>query len=441
MWLVPGYILVLGTTIAVDYWAALQIEKSAGRQRKLYLVSSIVFTCLILFVFKYFNFFNENLSALAGLLHWNYSISALKLALPLGLSFHTFQSLSYVIEVYRGNQRTEKNFGIYALYVMFFPQLAAGPIERPQNLLHQFREVHHFDMERVGEGLLQMLWGLFKKVVLADRLALYVTMAYTHPEKHNWPTIFLAVIFFAFQIYCDFSGYSDIAIGAAKVLGFRLMTNFDKPFIARSVTEFWRRWHISLYTWFNDYLFTPLVVQWRSLGRRGIILALLITFMVSGLWHGANWTYVIWGGLHGLALIYEFVTRRQRRLWAENVPQKLYNTISILCMFAFSCLSWIFFRADSVSQAFIVFRKLFTGFDLHSIPFNALIETKYDMVVIVSLVPLMLVLEAVYGRNPLMSLSSQKPAYAKWAVAWICIFILLNFGAYKDAHHFIYFQF
>lgn len=441
MWLVPQYILVLGTTIAVDYWAGLQIEKSTGRQKKLYLVFSITFTCLILFIFKYFNFFNENLSALAGFLHWKYSISALRLALPLGLSFHTFQSLSYVIEVFRGNQKTEKNFGIYALYVMFFPQLAAGPIERPQNLLHQFREVHQFDMERMGEGLQQMLWGLFKKVVLADRLAVYVSVAYNHPEKHNWPTIFLGVIFFAFQIYFDFSGYSDIAIGAAKVLGFRLMTNFDRPFAARNVTEFWRRWHISLYTWFNDYLFTPLVVNWRAWGKPGIMLALLVTFLVSGLWHGANWTYIIWGGLHGLALIYEFATRRQRRIWAEKLPGLLYNTLSIVCMFAFSCLSWIFFRAESVSQALTVFRKLFTDIDPHSMPFSAFIETKYDLVVISLLVPALLVLEAIYGRNPLVALSSKKPAYTKWAVAWICIFLILNFGAYKDPHHFIYFQF
>src|SRR5678815_1064118 len=219
----------------------------------------------------------------------------LKIILPIGLSFHTFQAMSYTIEVYRGNQKAERNFGIYALYVMFYPQLVAGPIERPQNLLHQFYENHKFDYERVVNGLKLILWGFFKKLVIADRLALYVGAVYNNPTHHTGLSFIMATIFFAFQIYCDFSGYSDIAIGAAKVMGFKLMTNFNRPYFARSISEFWKRWHISLSTWFKDYLYISLGGNRVSVPRW--YFNLFIVFLVSGLWHGANWTYIIWGCL------------------------------------------------------------------------------------------------------------------------------------------------
>ena len=230
------------------------------------------------------------------------ALAPLGLILPIGLSFHTFQSLSYVIEVYRGQQRAERHFGIYALYVMFFPQLVAGPIERPQNLLHQFYERHEVDYVSVRDGLRQMLWGLFKKVVVADRLAIYVNTIFGNIEHHTGPTIALATVFFAFQIYCDFSGYSDIAIGAARVLGFNLMTNFHKPYFSQSIGEFWRRWHISLSTWFKDYVYVPLGGNRVRAARAGCSISWL-TFTVSGLWHGAAWTYIIWGALNGVYLV------------------------------------------------------------------------------------------------------------------------------------------
>jgi D-alanyl-lipoteichoic acid acyltransferase DltB (MBOAT superfamily) len=213
---------------------------------------SIIATCLVLAIFKYFNFLEMNVQALAAFLHWNYDYTFLNIILPIGLSFHTFQSLSYVIEVYRGNQKVERNFGIYSLYVMFYPQLVAGPIERPQNLLHQFYEKHDVDYRRITEGLQRMLWGFFKKIVIADNLAFYVGLVYSNPEGYSGLTLLAATFFFAFQIYCDFSGYSDIAIGAAKVMGFNLMENFKTPYFARSIKEFWSRWHISLSTWFRD---------------------------------------------------------------------------------------------------------------------------------------------------------------------------------------------
>lgn len=359
---VPIYILILFVTIIIDYFAGMWIEDTRGPRRKLFLIASIVSTCLVLFVFKYFNFFTSNWNALLKLLGWNYSIDSLKLILPIGLSFHTFQSLSYVIEVYRGHQKAERHFGIYALYVMFYPQLVAGPIERPQNLLHQFYEEHKFDYDRVVSGLKQILWGLVKKLVIADRLAIYVNAVYGNVEHHSGVTLMVATFFFAFQIYCDFSGYSDIAIGAARVMGFNLMTNFRRPYFARSISEFWKRWHISLSTWFRDYLYI-------SLGGNRVPIPrwyfnLFTVFLISGLWHGANWTYVIWGALHGFYLVFAILKDKTAKRswfswWEGDSWQKLRDAIKISGVFVLVGFSWVFFRANSLGDAFLIIRKVF----------------------------------------------------------------------------------
>lgn len=281
---IPVYILVLLATILIDFFLAIRIEEAEDpRRKRTYLVVAIVSTCAVLFIFKYYNFFNINLAAIAGFLNLHYPIGMLQLILPIGLSFHTFQSLSYVVEVYRGRQKTERHFGIYALYVMFYPQLVAGPIERPQNLLHQFREEHSFDYERVTSGLKLMAWGMFKKIVIADRLAGFVSVVYDKPVGFEGISVIVATVFFAFQIYCDFSGYSDIAIGAAEVMGFKLMRNFNKPYFSTSVTEFWRRWHISLSTWFRDYVYIPL--GGNRVPRARWYFIIMVTFLISGLWH------------------------------------------------------------------------------------------------------------------------------------------------------------
>jgi len=358
MFFIPAYILILAVTIVIDYTAAIYISNSEGKTRKYFLIISIVSTCLVLFIFKYFNFFNANFSLIASFLHLKYPVKFINIILPIGLSFHTFQSLSYVIEVYRGNQLPEKNFGIYSLYVMFYPQLVAGPIERPQNLLHQFYEKHNFEFRRVSEGLKLMLWGLFKKVVVADRLAIYVNAVYNNSEHHTGLSLALATIFFAFQIYCDFSGYSDIAIGSAKVMGFELMTNFRRPYFSRSISEFWKRWHISLSTWFRDYLYISLGGNRVSPYRR--YFNLFMTFVVSGFWHGANWTFVIWGGLNGVYLILE--------IWLNDVREWLFKSsflriitnyvLPILITFVLSCFAWIFFRANSLEQSVKIISKI-----------------------------------------------------------------------------------
>ena len=294
MFFVPIFILILAVTIIVDYSAAILIENTSNpRKKKFFLSISIVSVCTVLFVFKYFNFFNTNFAALAAALDWNYSIEALSIALPIGLSFHTFQSLSYVIEVYQGRQKAERHFGIFALYVMYFPQLVAGPIERPQHLLYQFHERKRFNLRRLLDGLSLALWGLFKKVVVADSLAIYTDTIYSASSHHTGASLLVATYCFAFQIYCDFSGYSDIARGVSRVYGIDLMKNFDAPYLAKSISEFWARWHISLSTWFKDYVYIPLGGNRVSLGRNTF--NLFVVFLLSGFWHGANRTFIVRG--------------------------------------------------------------------------------------------------------------------------------------------------
>ncbi len=358
MFFIPAYILILFVTITIDYFAGIYIERSTGSGKRFFLSLSVISLCAFLFFFKYFNFFNSNFAALARFLDLRYPISALNIILPIGLSFHTFQSLSYVIEVYRGRQKAERNFGIYSLYVMFYPQLVAGPIERPQNLLHQFYEKHVFEPRRVVDGLKLMLWGMFKKVVIADRLAVLVNQVYDKPQDYTGLWLILATVFFAFQIYCDFSGYSDIAIGAANVMGFRLMTNFNRPYFAKSIAEFWKRWHISLSTWFRDYLYIPLGGNRVSIPRW--YFNLFITFLVSGLWHGANWTYVVWGALNGVYLIAGIWYSRYVRLgFSSSRYSTVRNAAKILGTFILTCFAWIFFRARNIGEALHIIANLF----------------------------------------------------------------------------------
>lgn len=360
---IPAYLLILLLTIVIDYYAALFIDQTRGGKKKLYLlIASITSTCSILFVFKYFNFFNSNVMVLAHYLGWQYSVNNLSLILPIGLSFHTFQSLSYVIEVYRGNQKPEKHFGIYALYVMFYPQLVAGPIERPQNLLHQFREKHSFDYSRCTDALRLMLWGFFKKVVVADNLAEFVNKVYNSPGDYsgNPEYYILATVFFAFQIYFDFSGYTDIARGAARMMGFELMLNFDSPYFSKSISEFWRKWHISLSTWFRDYVYIPL--GGSRIARHQVYFNLLITFLLSGIWHGANWTFVVWGLLNGAYIICGDMTKG----WLQKISavlkleriRLLIDPLRILFTFSLICLAWVFFRANQLSDALLILRSM-----------------------------------------------------------------------------------
>ncbi len=298
----PKYLILIVISTLVNYCAAIGMANTHSvRLRKSYLISSIALNLGMLLLFKYYNFFIDSFEKVANELSIGVDLPYLHVLLPVGISFYTFQAMGYTIDVYNGNQKPESHVGRFALYVSFFPQLVAGPIERSGRLLPQFYQNHPFRYDQVKTGLKRMAWGFFKKMVIADRLAIYVDQVYNHPaEFYGFPVI-LATIFFAFQIYCDFSGYSDIAIGAAKVLGYDLMENFNAPYWANSIGDFWKRWHISLSTWFRDYLYIPL--GGNRFGITRMYENLFLTFMVSGLWHGANWTFVLWGALHGFYVI------------------------------------------------------------------------------------------------------------------------------------------
>ena len=453
---IPAYILILFVLILIDYFMAIWIEEAPGIKKKHFLIVSIFATCIALFVFKYFNFFSANCQVLAHLIRWNYPIGALQIVLPLGLSFHTFQSLAYVIEVYRGRQKAERHLGVYALYVMFYPQLVAGPIERPGNLLHQFYQKHSVNYERIVGGLKLMVWGLFKKVVIADRLAIFVNNAYGDPGHCLGITYVMATVFFAFQIYCDFSGYTDIAIGAAKVMGFELMKNFNRPYTSRSVAEFWRRWHISLSSWFRDYIYIPL--GGNRVSNYRLYFNLFITFLLSGLWHGANWTYVIWGGLNGFYLVFAYLTRDLRSLIREKVGltrhQGLLKMWQISTTFILICLSWVFFRAKSVGEAIGVLGNIMWSIygcltHIGSIDFYKNIKADILLKIgpdrlyfkyVIFLIVAMLILESVLGEKSFSELCSGWRTPFRWLV-YYGLFIAIIFLGVFDRSPFIYFQF
>lgn len=442
---VPVYILILGVTIVIDYFAGIWIENSSGKRRRLFLILSIVANVGVLCVFKYYNFLNLNLSFLIRSFGGENPIPFLSILLPIGLSFHTFQAMSYTIEVYRGNQKAERHFGIYSLYVMFYPQLVAGPIERPQNLLHQFREKYDFNYERVTSGLRLMTWGIFKKVVIADRLAVAVDMVYDNPEQYNSLSLLIATFFFTFQILCDFSGYSDIAIGAARVMGFRLMTNFNKPYHSKSIQEFWGRWHISLSTWFKDYLYLPLG------GNRVVIprwyLNLFIVFLVSGLWHGANWTFIIWGALHGFYLVFGLMTRGIRDQLSKKMFLDRIPFIAVLSTFGLVSISWVFFRADSLKDAIYIITHIFSGLpeivqnlSEHQSVFQYLGLSKWDLILSVLLI---IFLETVHYFQARMNIAEtflRKPVYFRWAAYSGIAALIIYFGIFGETQ-FIYFRF
>lgn len=360
----PTYAILIFTSTLVTWGCGLLVEKHAGNQRKkkVFLVLNLLINLGILFIFKYYNFINESIFQLLGLWGIRWEVPGLGVLLPVGISFYTFQAIGYSIDVYRGDLKAERNLFVYALFVSFFPQLVAGPIERAKNLLPQFYHKHAFNPAFCTAGLQMMLWGYFMKLCVSDRIAMYVDTIYNHVAQHNGTSLILATFLFTIQIYCDFAGYSLIAIGAAKVMGFSLMENFRRPYFSASMREFWKRWHISLSTWFMDYVYIPLGGNRVPYARH--LLNLLITFLVSGLWHGASWTFVCWGGLHGIFLVIENL--KNRYIGKAEQPNAWRRLLSILWCFAFVSFAWIFFRANNVGDAFEIIRKIFTQ---HGSPF------------------------------------------------------------------------
>lgn len=431
---VPEYILILALTIIVDYGAGIYIERSTGKRRKLFLIISIVVTCFILFVFKYINFFNDNARLLYESMGMDYPIERFNILLPIGLSFHTFQSLSYVIEVYRGNQKAEKHFGIYSLYVMFYPQLVAGPIERPQNILHQFYEVKKFDWGNMVVGLRLILWGLFKKVVIADRVSAFANLVFDNPDQYAGFQVLVGIFFFTIQIYCDFSGYSDIAIGTARVMGFDLMQNFNYPYFSTSITEFWRRWHVSLSTWFRDYVYIPL--GGNAHGKLKQYRNLLITFAISGLWHGASWNFIIWGVYHGVWLVIENALKVPRNTNLFSIKGILRWGLTFIIVMA----GWVFFRAKTFSGAMAVFTNL-SHFSISQLGLYMFGDYAFEILVCIVGIGLLVLIDFFINFKDAFNKFDTYPRLVRWGIYYTLIFFLLAVGAYHQQAEFIYFQF
>jgi len=454
---IPVYVLILIFTIIIDYIAGIMIAKATGRKRKYYLVMSLIANIGVLSVFKYYNFFINNINDLLHAAHFTTNtLPFLDIILPIGLSFHTFQAMSYTIEVYRGHQQPERHFGIYALYVMFYPQLVAGPIERPQNILHQFHEKKQFNYANATDGLKMMMWGMFKKVVIADRLAKITSPAFNDPHHYSSTGLLMASLFFSFQIYCDFSGYSDIALGAAKIMGFKLMTNFDKPYRSKNVSEFWRRWHISLSTWFRDYLYISLGGNRVSIPRW--YFNLFFVFLVSGFWHGANWTFVVWGALHGIYLIFAIITEKARTrlnhgLGLDRYP-RLLNVLQMITTFCLVLVAWVFFRANTIHDAFYIIGRLpaalgdigtwlargkYSGESFKTlIGFMPVYQLEIQLSFL--LIILLQTIEWAQTRKNIPALIRQSPLAVRWAFYYFAVVVIIFFGVFNN-HQFIYFQF
>ncbi|WP_161889146.1 MBOAT family O-acyltransferase [Pontibacter russatus] len=450
------YAIILVISTLIDYVCSRMMDRYAESERakrKPWLWLSLLSNLGILFTFKYYNFFNEAAADLARLLDVPYAAPAFELLLPMGISFYTFQTMSYTIDVYYGRIKAEKHLGIFALFVTFFPQLVAGPIERAGNLLGQLKEKHDFNYQNAANGLKLMAWGLFKKIVIADRLAVMVNHVYNNPTDYEGIPLIIGTVFFAFQIYCDFSGYSDIAIGAAQVMGFRLMENFRRPYFSKSIREFWARWHISLSTWFRDYLYIPLggnrVVKWRWYYN------LFIVFLVSGIWHGANWTFVVWGALHGFYLVFAELTKRRRNAAVDALglagrPQT-YKVAQIGTTFALVCLAWVFFRANTIGDAWYITTHLFSGLaeTAQAIVTNEdgargnllYLGQSREIFTIGLLAILVLMLVELAQRSGSLRLAiSSYPFPVRVAAYNILIASILLFGSFSESE-FIYFQF
>lgn len=438
----PKYALLMLFSTAVTYACGLLVDRSVWGKRRLWLVLSLVVNFAILFFFKYFNFASSLLSRTFGLLGLGLSVPTLNVLLPVGISFYTFQALGYTVDVYRKDVPAERNFIDYALFVSFFPQLVAGPIERSGNILHQLKEYHPFKLENLRDGLLPVLWGLMKKMVLADNLAVIVNSVYNAPTNCGGADFWIATVAFAVQIYCDFSAYSDIARGSAKMLGFDLMENFHCPYLATSIQDFWRRWHISLSTWFKDYLYFPLGGSRCSKARH--LLNVMIVFTVSGLWHGAALTFVAWGLLNGLYQVVSKLVQPLRekllRLLHIAADNPVLHIFRVVCTFFFTCLAWVLFRANSLTDAVTAFTAMFGRAFVLSGNFGVSSKTLLLMAVL----SIGLLAADWFIAERKLPEKINRRFVMRYAVYFVLIVVILIFGSYGDGYDpqdFVYFQF
>lgn len=427
----PIYIvLIVGSTV-VDYWASNKIAVTDNKKKYLYI--SLLINLGLLFVFKYLNFCIDNVLLLQGK-----PIPGPKEKListeVVGISFYTFQTLSYTIDVYKGKLKPEKNIFKFALYVSFFPQLVAGPIERATHLLPQLKSFGNLQLTNFREGMRLILWGMVKKVVIADRLAIYVNAVYNNASDYHGLPVILATYFFAFQIYCDFSGYSDIAIGTARIFGIDLMDNFKNPYGAKSLSDFWRRWHISLSTWFKDYVYIPLGGNRVKSYRRYV--NLMIVFVVSGIWHGANWQYLIWGFIHAIFIFIEVRTQAARSLIYRKLPWLNVKILKQILVFHIVLLAWVFFRANTIDDAF---KLILSMKDIDSFSINILGDT-FNLMCSLICVMILFTVDNIGETGYKLGFLSKTPSYLRMCIYIICVLALVFLGVYNE-NQFIYFQF
>ncbi|MDD2785428.1 MAG: MBOAT family protein [Patescibacteria group bacterium] len=453
--LVPYYLLLVYGVILTSYLVGLVMDRQAGVKRKIMLWLGITGAAAPLLFYKYLNFFQDNINTLANALHWNYSGAMLHFILPIGLSFYTFQAISYLVEIYWGKQKPERHLGIYSLFILFFPQILAGPIARPQSLLPQLNSGHAFNGDEISNGLKLMLWGFFKKLVIADRLSIAVNHVYGATADASGVTLLISTVLFAFQIYCDFSGYSDIAIGAAQVFGFKLMHNFNRPYFSKSIAEFWNRWHISLSSWMRDYIYIPLggsrVSKWKW--ARNI----LITFLVSGFWHGANWTFIFWGLLNGSYIVISRYTEKPRKFIVNLIHldkhSQIHKLLRISFTFSLITITWIFFRAASLHEALYILQKIAIDVPLHLLNIHLphlddyrLLASQlgmgiYNLTIAIGSIAVMEFVHLLERNRPMSDTLRNKPLWIRWSFYYAIILAIALFGAYHGQAEFIYFKF
>ena len=440
------YITVLLLVTAIGYGVGLRLARETEpKTRRLVLSFGLVTILGILFFFRYFNLANRLLQPVFSQLIWSGRFPEIHVAVPLGISFFTLQAMSYMIDTYRGVARPERHAGIFALFMAFFPHVTAGPIARANQLLPQFYERHPADYDRVVTGLQRMAWGFFKKLVIADRLALIVNPVYGKPSAFTGAALILATYAFAFQIYCDFSGYSDIAIGAARIMGFELQENFRQPYSAQSIVDFWRRWHISLSNWLRDYVFYPLsrAIQRSRMGSGGLlglILPPMVTMLVSGLWHGTNRTFLVWGGLNGMFMVVAVLISRWRNPWRlpSRLPPRITAGLKIFATFNLVSFGWIFFRANSLSDAVYIVTHLFVFPEMPSSLSSIVPGGRYEWMIAVLALLLMGTVQWIQSRNGnLREVMLRQPAWLRWAAYYSLVAVILMFGKLGN-YNFIY---
>lgn len=436
-WRMELIVLILFTTF-VNYFCALKIHNSnSPGLRKNILILSMAINFGLLIFFKYLMFISHSFKWIYEYFGLIYPIGEFDIILPMGISFYTFQAASYTIDIYRKEYEPEKNFFKFALFITFFPQLVAGPIERADNLLGQLFTEKSFDTDNFSMGIKYMLMGFFKKIVIADRVAMLVNNVYNNVTDYRGIALIIATFMFTFQIYCDFSGYSDIAKGSAKCLGINLMENFDKPYLSASIKEFWRRWHISLSTWFKDYVYIPLGGSRCSLVKN--YRNLFVTFMISGLWHGASWTFVIWGMLHG---VYQIIGSIKNKI----IPFRLPKILSVPITFCFVAFAWIFFRGNNISDCVYIVQNLFSDFD--SLSFQYAYETmlglglgSFEIVMVTVCILWLMVTELISYKSNIHLLLNKLPFVFRLAYYYCVTVAIIALGVFGSGGEFIYFQF